>query len=160
MSDIEEGSLQYFLSRICDGQWAGFLRALADELNEQMPPEELRAFFYVVGSRMARERPLPPGSTLGELERNVNDYFGSIGWGWARVRDLHSSLEFLHACAPLRQAFGDASVPWAGAVLEGIYATWLKQLGAAGQLELHQIGSVEGPADSLRFRLAHPSYFA
>lgn len=160
MSEIDQGSLQYFQSRACSEQWAGFLRALAEELGRQMPAEELRAFFFVIGERMAGQDPLPGGASLAELEASANAYFGRLGWGWVKVRDLQSSLEFAHSCAPLRQAFGDAALSWTSGLLEGIYAAWLRQVGATHELALHQIGGVEGPTDTLRFRLAHPSYFA
>jgi hypothetical protein len=160
MSDVDQGSLQYFQSRACNSQWAGFLRALAEELMQQMPVEELRAFFFVIGGRIATQNPLPGGASLADLESNANAYFNKLDWGWVKVRDLQSSLEFAHSCAPLRQAFGDNALSWASGLLEGLYATWLRQVGAANQLELHQIGGAEGAVDTLRFRLAHPSYFA
>lgn len=159
MSDLEQGSLQYFHSRVSHSQWLPLLRSLADELNAQMPPEELRSFFFAIGGRIAAAEPLPAGTSLADLERNANDYFARLGWGWVKIRDLQSSLEFVHACAPLRQAFGEASLSWSPALIEGIYAAWLKRLGASNQLELHQIGGIEGPVDVLRYRLAHPSYF-
>ncbi len=160
MSDIEQGSLAYFQSRAGDASWLGFLRALADELNAQMPVEELRAFFFMIGGRLAARDPLPAGASLAELETNANAYFAKQAWGWVKVRDMQSSLEFMHSCAPLRQAFGEQSLSWAAGLLEGLYATWLRQVGATNQLELHQIGGAEGVVDTLRFRLAHPSYFA
>lgn len=156
MSDLERRSLEYFMGRACEGQWQSFLRAMAEELSQQMPAAELRAFLFLVGKRMADAHPLPPGQTLTELEAHCNAYFGRIAWGWLRVRDLESSLEFLHSCAPLRQAFGDGAIGWASGVLEGLYAGWLAQMGAGDQLVLQQIGPAEGICDTLRFRLAHP----
>jgi hypothetical protein len=160
MSTVELHSLEYFAARACDPQWKIFLRALADELGAQMPDTELRAFFHVIGGRIARQAPLPPGSSLADLEKNVNAYCAASGWGWLAVRDLSNSLEFQHSCAPLRAAFGDDALPWTSALLEGLYAEWVKQVGAGDQLELHQVGDAEGPTDTLRFRLAHPSLFA
>jgi hypothetical protein len=159
MSDIEQ-SLHYFQSRSASAQWTGFLRALATELEQHMPVEELRAFFFMVGTRMAENDPPPTGSNLADLESAANSYFAKLDWGWVKVRDLHSSLEFMHSCAPLRQAFGEQALAWTSGLLEGLYSSWLKKIGAGGELELHQIGGVEGPVDTFRFRLAHPSYFA
>lgn len=159
MTELDQGSLQYFSAHACDPQWRSFLGALASELNAQMPPEELRAFYYVVGRRMADQSPLQPGDSLNELEGKLNAVFSGMQWGWCKVRDLGSSLEFAHSCSPLRAAFGDASMEWCGALLEGMYATWLRQLGASADLLLRQVGSAEGPTDTLRFRLAHPSLF-
>ncbi len=157
MTDIERGSLEYFMTRAADGPWRGFLQVLATELRAQMPAPEIRAFFHVLGNRLATRDPLPVGQSLGDLEVNVNRYFSQAGWGWMRLRDLNSSLELLHSCAPLRQAFGDEAMEWAPALLEGLYAGWFKQLGAGHGLQLQQVGGAEGAADTLRFRLAHPN---
>lgn len=159
MSDLEQGSLAYFLSEPVSPQWADFLRVLGEELSEQMSPEEIRAFFLLLGQRIARRNPLTAGETLQDLEQAVNDQLRNMGWGWMRVRDLNTSLEFLHSCAPLRQAFGDAAMEWAPGLLEGLYSEWLKQLGAEEALVLQQLGKPEGVQDTLRFRLAHPSQF-
>lgn len=159
MSDLEQGSLRYFLSAPISSQWSDFLAVLAEELAEQMSAEEIRAFFVVLGRRAARRSPLTQGETLQDLEHFVNDYLARVGWGWMRVRDLNSSLEFLHSCSPLRRAFGDAAMDWAPGLLEGLYAEWLKQLGADENLVLQQLGKPEGLPDTLRFRLAHPSQF-
>ncbi len=159
MSELEQGSLQYFQSRASFSLWLPLLRSMADELNAQMPAEDLRSFFFAIGGRIAAADPLPVGTSLADLERSANDFFSRYGWGWVKIRDLHAALEFVHACAPLRQAFGDASMSWAPALFEGIYAAWLKRIGASSQLELHQVGGLEGSVDVMRFRLAHPSYF-
>lgn len=159
MNDLERGGLQYFASRACDPQWRLFLGTLADELNEQMDVEEIRAFFYVLGQRMAEAEPIAEVETLEELEASINQRLDASGWGWTVIRDVHSSLEFVHSCAPLRAAFGEDSLAWSGAILEGMYAVWLKALGAGDELQLRQIGEPEGAVDTLRFRLAHPSMF-
>lgn len=157
MSDLEQGSLVYFLSAPAGTQWTEFLAVLSEELADQMSPEENRAFLTVLGRRIARRNPLTQGETLQDLENFVNEFLRSSGWGWMRVRDLNSSLEFLHSCSPLRQAFGDAAMDWAPGLLEGLYSEWLKQLGADPALVFQQLGRPEGLPDTLRFRLAHPS---
>lgn len=160
MSDIEKGSLEYYAARAIDPQWRDFLAALAGELGAQMPAEEIRAFMHLIGRRIAEQNPLPPSESIAQLEQHVNAYLFRAGWGWMRIRDLQSSLELLHSCAPLRMAFGEAGMAWGGAILEGLYSSWMRQLGAGEDLQLQEVGAPEGPADTLRFRLAHPSLFA
>lgn len=159
MSDLDQGSLRYYGVQACDRQWRDFLSALASELNSQMPADELRAFFFVVGKRIAEANPVQVGESLEQLETNLNQYFSSTQWGWVKIQDLHSSLEFLHSCSPLRAAFGDAAMEWCPALIEGIYSVWMKQLGAGDDLQLRQVGHVDGASDTLRLRLAHPSMF-
>ena len=159
MSDIEQSSVGYFLSRPIQPQWKDFLQALAQELTEQMGADEIRAFFAVLGKRVARANPIAGGETLSDLENSVNQFLARCDWGWMRVRDLNSSLEFLHSCAPLSAAFGASAMDWAPGFLEGMYTEWLKQSGADESLVLQQLGRAEGVAETLRFRLAHPSQF-
>lgn len=157
MSDIEEGSLRYLLGRTQPVQWQGFLSVLADELNAQMPAVELRAFFRALGHRLALKMPLAAGDTLASLEQRLNERLDASGWGWASIRDNGDSLDIQHSCAPLRQAFGNASAGWTGGLLEGLYSDWMKQAGAGDALELRQIGEAPGSCETYRFRLAHPS---
>lgn len=154
MTDFEQRSLEYFLGRSGDRQWLGFLGALAAELGQQMVAEDLRAFFSLVGGRMAETTPLPQDLTLPQLEDHINTYLDDVGWGWIQIEDRQSTLEFTHGCAPLRKAFGDEAMEWAPGVLEGLYGGWLRQLGAGDNLALEQVGSAEGTCDALRFCLS------
>lgn len=159
MNDVEQASLNYYQSFACSEQWAEFLHALASELQAQMSPEENRAFFYVLGGRIAARMPLPGTATLEAFERSANERFRQIRWGWTQIRDVHSSLEIVHHCAPFRQAFGDAAMAWSSGLLEGVYSYWLKQLGAGQELQLRQVGHADAASDTLQFRFAHASLF-
>ena len=160
MLDLEQGSLDYFLSRPVDAQWAGFLAVLGEELGAQMPAHETKAFFAVLGRRWARRMPLPAGGDLKALEKSANAVFSTCGWGLVRVRDLGNCVEFQHSCAPLRSAFGIEAMSWTPGFLEGIYQEWLREQGASQGLVLRLVGRAEGAADTLRFRLAASDYFA
>ena len=159
MLDVEQGSLSYFLSRPADGRWGGVLRALAEELAAQMSASEIRAFFAILGRRWARSMPLDKSDNLKDLEAAANKALSSADWGWVRVRDLGSSVEFQHSCAPLRSAFGADAMEWASGLLEGLYEEWLRAQGAERNLVLRQVGRAEGAADTVRFRLATADYF-
>lgn len=160
MLDVEQGSLEYFLARPIDPRWSGFLRVLAEELSAQMPPAEIKAFFAVLGRRWAQKNPLPQGGDLKTFEREANVVFARQDWGWMRTRDLGNCIEFQHSCAPLRAAFGADAMGWSSGLIEGVYAEWLRELGAGNGLVLQQAGRAEGAADTLRFRLAAHDYFA
>jgi len=160
MLDVEQGSLNYFLSRPTEGRWAGLLRALAEELAAQMSAAEIRAFFAILGRRWARSMPLPKGGGLADFEQAANAVFSRADWGWVRIRDLGNSVEIQHSCSPLRGAFGLDAMEWASGLLEGVYEEWLREQGAERDLALRQVGRAEGAADTLRFRLAKSDYFA
>lgn len=160
MFDVEQGSLDYFLGRPVEPRWAGFLTVLAEELAAQMPATELRSFFGVLGRRWAQKYPLPASGDLKQLEASINSAFSACEWGWVYVRDLGNCIEFLHSCAPLRTAFGANALEWTPGFLEGLYEQWLQDHGAGKGLVLKQAGRVQGPADTLRLRLATADYFA
>lgn len=160
MVDVEQASLNYFLSRPVDRRWAGILGALAGELTAQMPVAEVRGFFAVLGRRWARAMPLPAIADLKGFEAAANTVLAAADWGWVRVRDLGSSVELQHSCSPLRAAFGGEAMGWASGLLEGLYSEWLREQGAESGLVLRQVDQAEGAADTLRFRLASPDYFA
>lgn len=156
MSDVDQHSLSYLMSRPEQSRWAGLLRALAEQFASQMSPAEIRDFFVALGRRWARATPLSlaAGGTLKDFEHAANVVLAGGDWGWVRVLDLGNSIEFQHACAPLRSAFGTQAMPWSAGLLEGLYAEWLQALGADAGLVLRQLGEAEGAADTLRFRLA------
>lgn len=160
MSDLERQSLRYFTQRECDPQWQAFLSALSDELSQQLSLPELRGFFYAIGARMAAQSPVEAGASLADMERAFNGWLSPRNWGFVQIEDRQNALEFLHSCAPLRAAFGAQGMAAAGAIFEGLYGTWLQQVGIEDELELRQVGAAEGVADTLRFRLAHRSLFA
>jgi hypothetical protein len=154
MADIHRTSLHYLLSQPQNAQWSFFLQALAEEMASQMPPDELRIFFQTVGKRIARSHGVVVGDSLSDLQEAFNAVFSDKGWGWCVVSDGGQYLEILHGCAPLRQGFGDAAMPWVAGLLEGMYSQWLLQMGAGSSLKLQQVGEVETPADVFTFHLA------
>lgn len=154
-----ESSLKYFAGQQVSRQWQGFLHALSDELQQQMPAEEIESLMYVLGRRMGQDIRPDVGGTLAQMQDAINDVWASMNWGWVSVKDVHTSLEIVHHCAPFRAAFGEEGLQWAGALLEGIYSLWLEELGAGDDLILRQIELEAGSVDVYRFRLAHRSLF-
>ena len=159
MANQLESSLKYFAGQQVSTQWQGFLQALSAELQQQMPAEEIESLMYVLGRRMAQDIRPDVGGTLDQMQTAINDVWAEMSWGWASVKDVQTSLEIVHHCAPFRAAFGDEAVQWAGALLEGIYSLWFEELGAGDDLILRQIEVEEGSVDVYRYRLAHRSLF-
>lgn len=159
MANQLESSLKYFSGQQVSTQWQGFLKALSDELRQQMPAEEIESLMYVLGRRMANDIRPDVGGTLEQMQAAINDVWAAMNWGWVNVKDVQTSLEIVHCCAPFRAAFGDDALQWAGALLEGIYSLWFEEIGAGDDLVLRQIDMEAGSVDSYRYRLAHRSLF-
>ena len=159
MANQLESSLKYFAGQQVSTQWQGFLQALSGELQQQMPAEEIESLMYVLGRRMGQNVRPDVGGTLDEMQDAINDVWASMNWGWARLKDVQTSLEIVHHCAPFRAAFGNGGAHWAGALLEGIYSLWFEEVGGGDDLILRQIEHEAGSVDVYRYRLAHRSLF-
>lgn len=136
------------------------LVALCAELQRQVPGEQMRALFYLAGGRVAAQHPMREVKTLAELQRRARLVLAELDLGWLKVEEGVGAVDFLHGAAPLGQWFGDSASAWAHGLLEGLYAEWMRQLGAGERLDVREVleDGAEG-GDVLRFRLAHESSF-
>lgn len=156
---MHPNSLAYLQSRIREGGVLPVLQGLGAVLADQVEPAQLRALVYLAGRDLGRRQPLGRCETLEDVERLANERIGALDWGWLRIEAGAADVHFVHGCAPLRSWFGDDSMSWSGALLEGLYSEWLQSLGAGEQLDLRQVGGASGPDDVLRYRLAHQHQF-
>ncbi len=143
--------LAYVRSQQVAPQWQDFLRALAAELTSQADEEALRTLFHSIGTRMAEgiQATYQEIDTLPALEQTLNEYWGGMQWGWVELGEHEGFVELTHFLAPLAQAFGDGSLGWSAALLEGFYQTVFQQLGAAPSLQLRYVPE---PGDGLSLR--------
>ncbi|WP_353253072.1 cellulose biosynthesis protein BcsD [Salinisphaera sp. PC39] len=154
MPDIDERSLEFLFTAVCNRQWRPFLQALAKEMNAQLPDTERRGLFYAMGRRMVEYLPTPDASDLKRLEASINEAWRAIDWGLVQVDETDDFISITHYCSPLRAAFGAESLVWTPALLEGVYAEWFAALGAGEDLVLRQHGDVTGADDAIEYRLA------
>lgn len=133
--------------------------AVTAELVKHVGAEQLRSLFYLAGSRIAEENPLQGVDRIGDLERAARSLLARHDWGWLRIDQHEDSVDFVHGDAPLESWFGEDSAAWAPALFEGLYGTWVRQLGAEERLQLRQVGSTDGRSRELRFRLMHENHF-
>lgn len=117
----------YLARKGVSAQWRGFLRALMETLDANMEPGSRDALLRAVGGRMAQLSPLPACRTLAELEARMNDMLAAADWGFVQVAlDTQSrALVLTHGVPPMVATHHDAAGAWVGAVLEGLYASWL-----------------------------------
>lgn len=134
---------QHLVQQQCAVQWRGFFQALAAEFAAALPPEDLRALMFRVGTRFAAEHPLPACATLDDLQRSMTAVWERIDWGWVRLTQESAQLDICHSLSPVSAAFGPSHVLWSGGFLEGVYQSWFEQAGA-GQLKVAQVA----PADA------------
>jgi hypothetical protein len=129
------------------------------ELLRHVGTDQARALCFAAGTSIAVENRLVGVDKLGEMEQIINAFLKVRDWGWMRVEEHEDAVDFLHGCSPLRAWFGEECLGWAAALFEGLYAEWLRQLGAGERLELRQVDAPKGDDDLVCFRLMHESRF-
>lgn len=151
MNDSEE-NLIYFSRQRSSAQWQVFLNAFATEFGQQIPAAELRVLMARLGTSMAQAIAAPAGNTIAELEASINSIWFDMDWGWVKLVEKEDGLYIEHHLAPLCVAFGEESLSWSPAILEGIYAHWLSILGAGSELRIAQVPLVKPDNLLLVFR--------
>ncbi|MBV7541624.1 cellulose biosynthesis protein BcsD [Acidovorax sp. sic0104] len=131
---------QHLATQQCAAQWRGFLQALTDEFASSLPPEDLHALMFRVGTRFAAANPLERSSTLEDLQRSMTAVWERIDWGWVQLTQEAARLHIQHSLSPVSAAFGMNHVQWSGGFLEGVYQSWFEQAGS-GALRVVQVAA-------------------
>lgn len=107
--------------------WRGFLRALADEVDNLGGHVARDALLRSVGDRMGLLYPMPPVNDITSLQIEVNGTLADWGWGRAELSLDPASrmLRIVHHDLPNASSAGDPPGTWLSAVLEGLYGTWV-----------------------------------
>ena len=117
-------ALNYYERITCSVQWRAFGPALAAELAEGLPQDELRALFFRIGQRVASGSPLAKVDTVLELQSAFNAHWSAVDWGFTTLQETDEHLVLTHDCSPLAMAFGPPSLAWTAGFFEGAYQTW------------------------------------
>lgn len=147
MTAAEPTALTYLSRRSVGAQWRVFLRALVETLDANLDAASRDELLRAVGARFGALSPLPPCGGLAELEGRINEALAAVDWGWAEIAldPNERVLVVTHCAAPAVATGADPSGGWIGAVLEGLYGTWLAaQPGAEASLLPRRIGTTAG----------------
>lgn len=154
-SDDRGADLAYLSARAFGPQWRAFLDALAGELFENFAADEARGFFRQIGTRMARDVPLRPSTTLEDLEHSINAALGGLDWGYARLFLDDAAMIIVHRAYPgSHRADGPSAWTHAfAAVLEGLYTAWVQSQGGRPEMRAHV--QEDAPGDALVFKFGY-----
>lgn len=155
---LDSRSEEYFQSLPRPQAALAVLRSLTVELVQQVPADQLRALVYLAGRRIAAEQAPAEVKTLAEFEAFAQRALARLDLGWVRLEETAAGVDFVHGCSPLAALFGTETAGWSPGLLEGMYAEWMRQLGAGDQLDVREIAQPAG-SELLRFRLAHAANF-
>jgi len=93
----------------------------------------------------------------------MNQVWSEMNWGWVELVEETDALVVAHHASPLKVAFGEHSLDWSPALLEGVYAQWFDGLGMDKSLRLVQRAGIfeEGQlfVFDLKKQSEEPSYF-
>jgi hypothetical protein len=133
--------------------WRGFMRGLADEIDDVGGAAARDALLRGVGRRMAAATPLLATPDIAGLELEVNDHLSGWGWGRASLRLVaeERSLLITHSGLPHVGAAGDPPGTWLSAVLEGLYDTWMNALPGADRSLVVKRQRVSSDSVTLRY---------
>lgn len=154
-----EETLGYWRDRPRTQGAAVVLRHALNELARLVGPAQTRSLCYEIGTRLADEHPLFNAERLGDIEGAARRFLHAHDLGWLRLIEREDAVDFIHGCAPFRSWFGDEAASWSGGLLEGLYARWLRELGASPQLQLRQIEPEPDAGDILLYRFTHEDRF-
>ncbi|MBU9296685.1 cellulose synthase [Burkholderia multivorans] len=149
--------LEHLLECQVSPQWRGFLKALADELTDQLDRDELRQLMARIGARFAAAHPLPSCESTRDLATALNARWREAQWGYTELADEHDFIRITHYAAPLR-ALGNDNLAWSPAFLQGAYQCWFDSVGAVG-LHVVQQASPENDA-KIELRIARATHRA
>ncbi|HEY1077662.1 MAG TPA: cellulose biosynthesis protein BcsD [Fontimonas sp.] len=137
------------------------LRSLTIEFANHIADAQLRTLAYLAGQRLAKQYPIDGVQTIDQFEQQANTLMTELSWGWVTVEAKPSSIDFVHGCTPLKRWFGEMSMSWAPGLFEGVFAGWMRQLGASELLDVREVIAADAVnSETLRFRFAHQSTFA
>jgi len=132
LPDVDESDALYMRERLFSRQWRPFMCSLMTELFSNFEVEEACGLLRQIGGRLAAETPLPKLGTLEELETGVNEALSAMNWGYIRLSLVGAEIEIVHRAYPDIGAAQPARQAWRagfGAILEGLYTTWLQMQG-------------------------------
>lgn len=125
------------------------IRALLAEAVSRFKPSDIMHYLQGVGARLAAEFPLPPATTLADMEAAMNRELLVLDFGATEVSASTTAIEINHRYFP-RQLGPDGldSDALVFAVLEGLYSAWFQTLSGSDRLRA-KFKSLDGGANPL-----------
>lgn len=75
-----------------------------------------------IGTRFAVTNPIPPCSSVAEIQACMTAVWIDSDWGWVEVEEIDRAMRIVHQCAPLASAFGGEHVDWTRLSWKGVPA--------------------------------------
>lgn len=145
MMESQQHALNYYRQQQLPPGWADLLGVIIDGMMDNAGEQDGLAFLRQMGVQLAARYPLAPAETVLDLEQEMNRVLSLFGWGCVDLQPQETRLVIYHLALP--EPVGETRSTRfrmsMAAVLQGVYAHWLREQGGAE----HVLLSYEGMND-------------
>lgn len=138
LNDMNSSLQHYFRQQQTPAGWFDLLTIMVDGMVRNAGEQESRPFLTQMGESLALTFPLAPCETVGDLEDQMNYQLARFNWGIIALDATDNALLIRHQALPVARENSDQD-RWCNAfcaILEGVYATWLRGLGGKDNVAL------------------------
>lgn len=146
--------LQYFQNQQTQPGWFSLLHIMIESMVANAGEAESRPFLIQMGDTLASRHPLALARTVGELESQINVQLARFNWGYIDIEASETAMLIRHMALPV-PADEVLQVSWSNAfsaVLEGVYARWLRDQGGKPHVSLWRESSPSATVVHFRYQ--------
>lgn len=148
--------LQYFQHQQTPPGWFSLLHIMVDSMVVNAGEAESRQFLIQMGDTLAGHHPLALARTVGELETQINVQLARFNWGYIDIEASETAMLIRHMALPVpaeeaQQASWNSAF---SAVLEGVYARWIREQGGKPHVSLWRESSPSATVVHFRYQIS------
>lgn len=148
--------LKYFQSQQTQPGWFSLLHIMIESMVANAGEGESRQFLVQMGDTLAGRFPLPVARTVGELESQINGRLAIFNWGYIDIEASETAMLIRHMALPVpgeeaQQASWNNAF---SAVLEGVYARWIRDQGGKPHVSLWRESSPSTTVVHFRYQIS------
>lgn len=146
--------LHYFQNQQAQPGWFSLLHIMIDGMVTNVGEAQSRPFLVQMGETLGARFPLTLARTVGELETQINVQLAAFNWGYIDIEASETAMRIRHMALPVpaEKAQQDAWNSAFSAVLEGLYARWLRDQGGKPHVSLWREASPSATVVHFRYQ--------
>lgn len=146
--------LHYFQNQQAQPGWFSLIHIMIDSMVKNVGEAQSRPFLVQMGDTLGARFPLQLARTVGELEAQINVQLAVFNWGYIDIDASETAIRIRHMALPIP---GDETqqIAWNSAfsaVLEGLYARWLREQGGKPHVSLWSEASPKATEAHFRYQ--------
>lgn len=146
--------LHYYQHQQSQSGWFGLIHVMVETMVANVGEAQSRAFLVQMGDALGERFPLTLAHTVGELEEQINARLAAFNWGYIDIDASDTAIRIVHTALPVppeeakQMAWNHAF----SAVLEGLYARWLREQGGKSYVSLWREASPSATVIHFRYQ--------